>query len=127
MSTSEPPKLPELLTELSALNQRGLLRKGVGKTEHFTEEDEESATRRSRTNLGKTIVQIKQCIMWCALAALVFVMLLFGWILFKHVEGIVADASRRAETLSFVWNTFLVVGATLFIEHVWYGVRKRRK
>ncbi len=125
MSTSEPPEPPKLLAELSELNEKGLLRKGVGKTEHFSKEDEESAYRKNRLKIGWHLNGIQISLMWTACIFAIVLVGLLGWIIIAQVSSIIGSDLTRASTLSWLWTTVLTVGATLFVER--HVIQRRRR
>lgn len=125
MNTSQQPKQPEILDKLTELEKSGQLDEGVKKADHFTEEDEESATRKGRSNLGVTANNIKRAGMWVVFCFGIFLLVLLGWMLWRQVCDIVLDAQSRASALNWLWSTILTVGATLFVER--HLISKKRK
>lgn len=126
MTISEPPDQPpnppgqsseELLAAVKGLS-KGDLQKGVKRADHFTEEDEVSENRKGRTSVSKTLTQVKKWGIWCGFAMVAFMAVLLSWLLLQHVREVVYIESSRVRTLSFLWDTALIVLATLFLQAV---------
>ena len=107
----------DLLDSVSEITSDKLA-EAVSHVEQLDKEALEGAKRLGTHHVNQHWVKIRICLYWgfSILSAIVLAVVVVV-LLWNHMEGVLKDPKQVAETLSFVWNTFLIILATLFINN----------
>lgn len=98
------------------------LSKGVASVDRLDEKDYDDAQRASKHHLNqnwnKIISALHWVLFWSGVALTLSAVIIIIILLYVYISDVIKTPSATKELLSILWNTVLIVGATLFIEQL---------
>lgn len=98
------------------------LSKGVASVDRLDEKDYDDAQRAGKHHLNQNWNKIKSSLhwvlFWSGAALIIAAIIIIIILLYVYISDVIQTPSTTKELLNNLWNTILIVGATLFIEQV---------